>query len=28
MSSRWLDTSLAYLKGIGPLRAEALASEL
>ena len=28
MSSRWLDTSLAYLKGIGPLRAEALAGEL
>jgi len=28
MSSRWLDTPLAYLKGIGPLRAEALAGDL
>lgn len=28
MSSRWLDTSLAYLKGIGPLRAETLAADL
>jgi ATP-dependent DNA helicase RecG len=28
MSSHWLDTPLAYLKGIGPLRAEALAGDL